>query len=606
MADDGGAEGTIRAREEDKAKDGEGEGGAKRQRVEGEAEGGEEEYYAEEGYDEAGYDEAAGEGEGEYYEEGAEGAEAAAELPAEEQAAPPAEQAEEAGEQEEDVKLEEEEAEGGGDGGEEAEGAGEAAAGGTAALMGGDFEDDDDDEDGDGDWEGGGYGFYPPQPTGPTWICRNCTTDDNAEEDLICEDGCQEPRAHSLCEDPATRIAQVLISAEQKAKEARRFHLRMAIGYDERMCAHRAVKPTNRTVSAEGDLEELEKACPHIDPSATPPREDAEDGEGGDLDEARSTEPGAGDAAAETEESQEAAAPEEAAATEEAGAEEAAEGAEGAELREATEAEAAEAEAAQESAADATVEGADDDAAAAAAEDGSAEAAASDAAEESRPFEFDGFTCNHTREFITGADRCIIKKDDDNYHTFTHPERPDRLKCVYEHLKSAGLLENTTEISGREATGFELSTAHDAEHVGKIGDIEGQRGTIDGDTYFVEESSLASRLAVGVTCDVMTSIVKGESDNGIALVRPPGHHAEGDKAMGFCLFNNVACGIRTVQQELGVERVLIVDWDVHHGNGTENIFYDDPSVLMLSIHRADVSRPTQAIPTATCDFKGCV
>ena len=134
---------------------------------------------------------------------------------------------------------------------------------------------------------------------------------------------------------------------------------------------------------------------------------------------------------------------------------------------------------------------------------------------------------------------------------------------------------------------MELSVAHDAEHVSKIGDIEGHRGTIDGDTYFVEESSLASRLAVGVTCDVMSSVVKGESDNGIALVRPPGHHAEGDKAMGFCLFNNVACGIRTVQQELGVERVLIVDWDVHHGNGTENIFYDDPSVLMLSIHRAD-------------------
>ena len=92
-----------------------------------------------------------------------------------------------------------------------------------------------------------------------------------------------------------------------------------------------------------------------------------------------------------------------------------------------------------------------------------------------------------------------------------------------------------------------------------------------------------------MTCDVISSVVKGESDNGIALVRPPGHHAEGDKAMGFCLFNNVACGVRVAQQELGVERVLIVDWDVHHGNGTEEIFYDDPSVLMLSIHRNDMA-----------------
>ena len=190
------------------------------------------------------------------------------------------------------------------------------------------------------------------------------------------------------------------------------------------------------------------------------------------------------------------------------------------------------------------------------------------------------------RSFITNGG--TLTKDDDNYHTFTHPERPERLKCIYEHLKCCGLLEGANEISGREAVGQELSGAHGAEHAGMICDELEGRGTIDGDTYFVEESSMAARLAVGVTVDVIASVVKGESDNGIALVRPPGHHAYTDKASGFCLFNNVACGIRTAQQQMGVKRVLVVDWDVHHGNGTEEIFYNDPSVLQLSLHRNDM------------------
>eukprot|EP01043_Picozoa_sp_COSAG02_P041541 COSAG02_NODE_3452_length_6717_cov_11.574645_2_plen_783_part_00 len=598
---------------------------AKRQRV-GEEEQEEEEEYDEEGqgegegegYDESGYDEGEGgtaEGEGGEEEEAAGGADDNEQGAAEAGASEESQEQDAAGgeEQEEDVDLDDEE--GWDQEGEQDDGAPEEADG-MAALMGEDLK-DEEEEEGDDDWEGGAGGGYPGnwgQPAGPTWICRNCTADDNAEDDIICEDGCQEPRAHSLCPDPATRIAQVEIPAAQKEKEARRFHLRMDIGYDERMCLHRAVKPVSPTPA-----------------HPTSPREDAvSDGE---EDEARTDEAAARSAAeteaTDAEQAEDAAtdnseAPEEVEQPDQAA--ESAEAAEniesvvipqvdgadgngsGGESGEGDEDAVADEGGAQGDAADGG-EGAEslptlmsvnsgdlstlpsaDSAAAAGGEaaEGVDEAAAtaSDAAEQSQPFEFDGFTCNHTREFITCGG--TIKKSDDEYHTITHPERPDRLKCVYEHLKCAGLLDNTTTISGREATGFELSVAHEAEHVSKIGDIESKRGTIDGDTYFVEESSVAARLAVGVTCDVMSSVVKGESDNGIALVRPPGHHAEGDKAMGFCLFNNVACGVRVMQQELGVERVLIVDWDVHHGNGTEEIFYDDPSVLMLSIHRNDM------------------
>lgn len=395
---------------------------------------------------------------------------------------------------------------------------------------------------------------------------------------MICEDGCQEPRAHSLCADPATRIAQVEIPAAQKEKEARRFHLRMAIGYDERMCLHRAVRPVSQTPAhpTSGEDAAPDGGADESGKDETGARDAAEtDATGAEQTEdiVTDSEANSGDGAIDADQTavenpEQAGQPDEAAESAEA----------------AENAEAAEANEGGEGNETAGEPGEGDEAAAGGEE--AAAATASESAEHSQPFEFDGFTCNHTREFITCGG--TIRKTDDEYHTMTHPERPDRLKCVYEHLKCAGLLENTTAISGREATGFELSVAHDAEHVSKIGDIEGKRGTIDGDTYFVEESSVAARLAVGVTCDVIASVVRGESDNGIALVRPPGHHAEGEKAMGFCLFNNVACGVRVAQQELGVKRVLIVDWDVHHGNGTEEIFYEDPSVLMLSIHRNDM------------------
>jgi acetoin utilization deacetylase AcuC-like enzyme len=112
-----------------------------------------------------------------------------------------------------------------------------------------------------------------------------------------------------------------------------------------------------------------------------------------------------------------------------------------------------------------------------------------------------------------------------------------------------------------------------------------ESGRIDADTYFTGQSFEIARLAAGGTIDLARAIMRGEARAGLAAVRPPGHHAEADRAMGFCLLNNVAIAARAIQAEFGAPRILILDWDVHHGNGTQHIFEDDPSVLYVSTHQ---------------------
>jgi len=114
---------------------------------------------------------------------------------------------------------------------------------------------------------------------------------------------------------------------------------------------------------------------------------------------------------------------------------------------------------------------------------------------------------------------------------------------------------------------------------------EGGVPFIDRDTSICDESFAIAKLAAGAAVVGVDQIFKGEADNAIALVRPPGHHATSDHAMGFCLFNNVAIAARYAQVHYGADRVLIVDWDVHHGNGTQEIFYRDPSVFYFSTHQ---------------------
>jgi len=165
-----------------------------------------------------------------------------------------------------------------------------------------------------------------------------------------------------------------------------------------------------------------------------------------------------------------------------------------------------------------------------------------------------------------------------------HPERPARLDAVRRAVKALATESAAERLPPRDAKPEELARAHTETYIEKIDQMAGRRGWIDGDTFYAPSSVAAARRAAGGSLELVERLVRAEAAFGAALVRPPGHHATRDGAMGFCLLNNVAiaaCHARA----LGVDRVLIVDWDVHHGNGTEQIFYDDPSVLYCSIHQ---------------------
>jgi acetoin utilization deacetylase AcuC-like enzyme len=166
-----------------------------------------------------------------------------------------------------------------------------------------------------------------------------------------------------------------------------------------------------------------------------------------------------------------------------------------------------------------------------------------------------------------------------------HPERPERLKVLLE--LSAGLdAQRFQLLAPRTASRDEIEACHSRDYLDLVKSTsEMNRYALDGDTITCRDSFGVGLLAVGGFLRLLDAIAAGEARNGFALVRPPGHHALSDRAMGFCLFNTVAIGARHVQRRYGAERVLIMDWDVHHGNGTQDAFYRDGSVLYLSTHQ---------------------
>ncbi|MEP6770085.1 MAG: histone deacetylase [Acidobacteriota bacterium] len=204
---------------------------------------------------------------------------------------------------------------------------------------------------------------------------------------------------------------------------------------------------------------------------------------------------------------------------------------------------------------------------------------------------------------------------------YEHPERPARLAAIEARLAADGLTSRCRRVPAREATREELLAVHSAGHIDEIAATADRTYTsLDPETYASAGSALAARLAAGGLVDLTLDVLRGELRNGLALVRPPGHHAEEDRAMGFCLFNNVAVAAKAAQSDFVARsarseivagaspseivagaaqsatiaraapnaeapRVLIVDWDVHHGNGTQNTFWDDASVLYFSTHQ---------------------
>lgn len=166
-----------------------------------------------------------------------------------------------------------------------------------------------------------------------------------------------------------------------------------------------------------------------------------------------------------------------------------------------------------------------------------------------------------------------------------HPEHPGRLDASLAGIGEAGLLDAVSFRVPRLATAAEISVAHTAEHIARLRALcERGGGDIDGDTYAAPGSWTTATRAVGAVLDAVDALRAGDCDVAFAAGRPPGHHAVADQAMGFCLFNNVAVAAATLADR--GERVAVVDWDVHHGNGTQDIFYDDSRVLYVSMHEA--------------------
>ncbi|MBI5419655.1 MAG: histone deacetylase [Deltaproteobacteria bacterium] len=169
---------------------------------------------------------------------------------------------------------------------------------------------------------------------------------------------------------------------------------------------------------------------------------------------------------------------------------------------------------------------------------------------------------------------------------FDHPESPARLVAIREHLAGAGLLDKMVPVKPGYPETEDIVRVHDPEYLQQL-DMACRRGdlTLDAeDTYLSHDSFTIALLSAGGAIAGAEAVITGKARRAFCALRPPGHHAGRSTGMGFCLLNNIAIAARTLQARHGVSRIFIVDWDVHHGNGTQSVFLEDPSVFFFSIH----------------------
>ena len=173
-----------------------------------------------------------------------------------------------------------------------------------------------------------------------------------------------------------------------------------------------------------------------------------------------------------------------------------------------------------------------------------------------------------------------------DHQTGSHPERAERLSAVLQHLVAIGLDRCCDMPDCVPVSAERVARVHSLGYVDALRQAsEAGGGRIEADTVVSRQSYEVARLATGAVCDAVERVVRDEDSQALCLVRPPGHHALEAGAMGFCLLNSIAVAARVATEELALDRVLIVDWDVHHGNGTQDAFWRDPQVGLLSIHR---------------------
>ena len=167
-----------------------------------------------------------------------------------------------------------------------------------------------------------------------------------------------------------------------------------------------------------------------------------------------------------------------------------------------------------------------------------------------------------------------------------HPENAKRLESIMVVLKEKDLLEKAKKLETRQATTDEIILCHSQDYVEYVKEYcENGGGNLDPDTYSNSYSFTAASTVVGSSVDLTKAVIKGELKNGFALLRPPGHHALANRSMGFCLFGNIAIASKVALTQPGIRKVAIVDFDVHHGNGTQALVGDDPNILFISTHQ---------------------
>ncbi len=173
-----------------------------------------------------------------------------------------------------------------------------------------------------------------------------------------------------------------------------------------------------------------------------------------------------------------------------------------------------------------------------------------------------------------------------------HSESPERIRRINSLVEVSGLGEQLHRLRQTAATGRQVARVHTPAYVDLVQELSDGVGGDAGDNAFVHRSSHEiAMLSAGACITAVDAVIQGVVDNAYALVRPPGHHAIAEMGMGGCIFGNVAIAVRHAQEALGVGRVAVVDWDAHHGNGTQEVFYADPSVLTISLHQANCYPP---------------
>ncbi len=172
------------------------------------------------------------------------------------------------------------------------------------------------------------------------------------------------------------------------------------------------------------------------------------------------------------------------------------------------------------------------------------------------------------------------------HETGYHPENARRLEAIMAHLKETGLIEQLTPVNPRPATVEELNYVHQTSYISRLQDMAVRGGGwLDADTVMSPDSYDAALYAAGGAIEATDAVISGKVNSVFALVRPPGHHATAMAAMGFCLFNNIAIAAQHAMKKHKIEKIAIIDFDVHHGNGTQESFNSDPQVLYISTHQ---------------------